>query len=338
MSDKKQRKKGNEKEDGEWKCLECSKSYLSYPAFYTHCKTKHDSNWPKLYNTPRPLDDIKRDKTKPRTNMDEQKQHEREDQIFEFLGKLGQNNEEEDSSNNCIRHYLKQPIDPIKSNNEDLFQGTQYSEIYEQVMKELQSLNVKVLEQEQIWDFKDPLQLTNELEEFTFSNLKGIFHQLEGKLSLQKVIAIFMGWLSRHLKKNAYQDISVVSIIGAFFMANFEKLKQQGVKSEGKLELLSLRQHEGQDDQRKKQDEYKLNDKLNDTDLKKEILSQLKVFYEKEIPLLGNQLSYIKTPDYAQGFFQLALDWMEAYTDLEELVNKKQRQDQQLEKKENQHD
>ncbi|KAM3134987.1 hypothetical protein pb186bvf_012987 [Paramecium bursaria] len=55
---------------------------------------------------------------KLRTNMDEQKLHEREDQIFEFLGKLGYNNQEGDSSDNCIRHYLKQPIDHIKSNNE----------------------------------------------------------------------------------------------------------------------------------------------------------------------------------------------------------------------------
>jgi hypothetical protein len=47
MSDKKARGKTKDKEDGEWKCLECQKSYLSYPAFYTHCKTKHDSKWPK---------------------------------------------------------------------------------------------------------------------------------------------------------------------------------------------------------------------------------------------------------------------------------------------------
>ena len=33
-----------------------------------------------------------------------------------------------------------------------------------------------------------------------------------------------MGWLSRHLKKNAYQDITVVSIIGAFFMSNFDSI------------------------------------------------------------------------------------------------------------------
>jgi hypothetical protein len=43
-------------------------------------------------------------------------------------------------------------------------------------MKELGDLNKKVLEQEAIWDFKDPLTLTNELDEFTFSNLKGIFY------------------------------------------------------------------------------------------------------------------------------------------------------------------
>lgn len=69
MSDKKQqRKKNTDKEDGEWKCLECCKSYLSYPAFYTHCKTKHESRWPKQYSTPRPLEEIKRDKNKPRVS------------------------------------------------------------------------------------------------------------------------------------------------------------------------------------------------------------------------------------------------------------------------------
>jgi len=44
------------------------------------------------------------------------------------------------------------------------------------VIKDLAELNKKVLEEEAIWDFKDPLTLTNELEEFTFANLKGIFH------------------------------------------------------------------------------------------------------------------------------------------------------------------
>lgn len=136
--------------------------------------------------------------------MDEQKQHEREDQIFEFLGKLGQSNEEEESTNNCIRHYLKPPIDPIKSLNDDLFQKTLYQPTYERILKELGDLNKKVLEQEQIWDFKDPLTLTNELDEFTFANLKGMFHQLESNLSVVMVITIFIGWLSRHLKKNAY--------------------------------------------------------------------------------------------------------------------------------------
>lgn len=48
------------------RCLDCCKSYLSYPAFYTHCKTKHDSKWPAYYNTPRPLDEIKRDRGRPR--------------------------------------------------------------------------------------------------------------------------------------------------------------------------------------------------------------------------------------------------------------------------------
>jgi hypothetical protein len=48
------------------RCLDCCKSYLSYPAFYTHCKTKHESKWPAYYNTPRPLDEIKRDRGRPR--------------------------------------------------------------------------------------------------------------------------------------------------------------------------------------------------------------------------------------------------------------------------------
>lgn len=51
------------------RCLDCCKSYLSYPAFYTHCKTKHDSKWPAYYNTPRPLDEIKRDRGRPRVHI-----------------------------------------------------------------------------------------------------------------------------------------------------------------------------------------------------------------------------------------------------------------------------
>ncbi|CAK76139.1 unnamed protein product (macronuclear) [Paramecium tetraurelia] len=336
MSEKKQKRKQNDKEDGEWKCLECCKSYLSYPAFYTHCKTKHDSKWPKQYSTPRPLEEIKRDKTKPRTNMDEQKQHEKEDQIFEFLGKLGQSNEEEDSSNNCIRHYLKQPIDPIKSLNDDLFQGTNYLNIYNQVLKELEELNKKVLDQEAIWDFKDPLTLTNELEEFTFSNLKGMFHQLDGQLNVVNVTAIFMGWLSRHLKKNAYQDISIISIITAYFFKNYQSLKSQEVNTEGKLDLMSLDQNEAQhDDQRKKQQEYCKIDKQNDTDLKKEVLSQMNSYLKKEYHKFQNQVSYIRTPDIAQAFFCLLIDWIEAYSDLEDYVEKGkevQQEKQQLQK------
>lgn len=45
----------------------------------------------------------------------------------------------------------------------------------------LEKLNQRVTDQEQIWDFRDPLQLTNELEEFTFSNLRGVFYQLENE-------------------------------------------------------------------------------------------------------------------------------------------------------------
>lgn len=37
-------KKSNSKE--EWKCLDCNKSYKSYPAFYTHNKLKHDGKPP----------------------------------------------------------------------------------------------------------------------------------------------------------------------------------------------------------------------------------------------------------------------------------------------------
>ena len=49
-----------------------------------------------------------------------------------------------------------------------------------------------------------------------------------------------MGWLSRHLKKNAYQDITIISIIAAHFLNNYEELKSKEVNTQGKLDLISL--------------------------------------------------------------------------------------------------
>ena len=59
---KKKVRKMPDKNEGEWKCLDCLKNYLSYPAFYTHCKIKHQQQWPKSYSTPRPLEEIKKDR------------------------------------------------------------------------------------------------------------------------------------------------------------------------------------------------------------------------------------------------------------------------------------
>ena len=63
------RRKIPDKNEGEWKCIDCHKNYLSYPAFYTHCKIKHNSEWPKSYQTPRPLEEIKKDRGRPRVKV-----------------------------------------------------------------------------------------------------------------------------------------------------------------------------------------------------------------------------------------------------------------------------
>lgn len=38
--------RGGKSNKEEWKCLDCKKSYKSYPAFYTHNKLKHDGKPP----------------------------------------------------------------------------------------------------------------------------------------------------------------------------------------------------------------------------------------------------------------------------------------------------
>jgi len=58
--------KNKVKEKGEWKCLDCSKTYKSYPAFYTHSKIKHKGKPPNSYDIPRKLDEIRKDRGRPR--------------------------------------------------------------------------------------------------------------------------------------------------------------------------------------------------------------------------------------------------------------------------------
>ena len=50
-----------------------------------------------------------------------------------------------------------------------------------------------------------------------------MFYQLEQdkKINLVSVVSLFLGWVSRHLKKKAYQDIVIIVIISAYFMNNF---------------------------------------------------------------------------------------------------------------------
>lgn len=50
----------------EWRCLDCQKCYKSYPAFYTHNKLKHGGQPPKNYDIPRSLEDIRKDRGRPR--------------------------------------------------------------------------------------------------------------------------------------------------------------------------------------------------------------------------------------------------------------------------------
>ncbi len=50
----------------EWRCLDCNKCYKSYPAFYTHNKLKHAGQPPKNYDIPRSLEDIRKDRGRPR--------------------------------------------------------------------------------------------------------------------------------------------------------------------------------------------------------------------------------------------------------------------------------
>lgn len=100
----------------EWKCLDCNKSYKSYPAFYTHNKLKHHGQPPKHYDIPRSLEDIRKDRGRPRvtdtnqkirfTMLDKQQQR-CEDNLYEFLGKLGQKGDETGTKeNSIIRGYL----------------------------------------------------------------------------------------------------------------------------------------------------------------------------------------------------------------------------------------
>lgn len=42
-SKKGHRRSKNDTEGRTYKCTQCGKSYLSYPALYTHCKTKHNT-------------------------------------------------------------------------------------------------------------------------------------------------------------------------------------------------------------------------------------------------------------------------------------------------------
>lgn len=42
------------------------KNHKSYPAFYTHNKLKHDGKPPQHYDIPRSLEDIRKDRGRPR--------------------------------------------------------------------------------------------------------------------------------------------------------------------------------------------------------------------------------------------------------------------------------
>lgn len=52
--------------DNEWECLDCSKKYKSYSAFYAHNKIKHNGNPPEKYRIPRSLDSISKDRGRPK--------------------------------------------------------------------------------------------------------------------------------------------------------------------------------------------------------------------------------------------------------------------------------
>lgn len=56
----------NDLTDLEWECIDCSKQYKSYPAFYTHNKIKHKGYPPLKYKIPRPLDSISKDRGRPK--------------------------------------------------------------------------------------------------------------------------------------------------------------------------------------------------------------------------------------------------------------------------------
>ncbi|KRW98487.1 hypothetical protein PPERSA_03318 [Pseudocohnilembus persalinus] len=222
--DKNQSGKKSNKE--EWKCLDCKKSYKSYPAFYTHNKLKHDGKPPQNYDIPRSLEDIRKDRGRPRVTdssqrikftMQDKHQQKCEDNIYEFLGKLGQKGDENGQKDNTvIRGYLKKPLDAGQLFPLDSFQNNEYyAQIADSVREQIIRVSEELARRDE-WEFVDPLDLKpDDMTEFSIYNLKALFYNLRDQNMIDKytTLVVYLIWVSKELLEKAYKEITIVSLI-----------------------------------------------------------------------------------------------------------------------------
>ncbi|KAL4432299.1 hypothetical protein ABPG74_020267 [Tetrahymena malaccensis] len=234
----------NEPNDVEWECFDCNKKYKSYPAFYTHNKIKHNGNPPERYKIPRPLDSISKDRGRPKADTStkqkftdkDQKQHNLEDQIYEFLAKAGAN---DDQDNKIIRQYLNEPVNYIDAMPQFNLQDSNIQENIQQIKKEIVKL-IDLVKQYDDFQYIDPMELSDPQEsEINLFNLKYlILHYKQNNLLNEfALISIFIAWIGKELRQDSYQEICLILI--AYFTQYQNELKKiPKIISETRRDLL----------------------------------------------------------------------------------------------------
>ncbi|KAL4481022.1 hypothetical protein ABPG72_014490 [Tetrahymena utriculariae] len=221
----------NEPNDVEWECFDCNKKYKSYPAFYTHNKIKHNGNPPERYKIPRPLDSISKDRGRPKADTStkqkftdkDQKQHNLEDQIYEFLAKSGAN---DDQDNKIIRQYLNEPVNYIEAMPSFNFQDSNIQENIQQIKQEIVNL-IDLVKQYDDFQYIDPMELSDPQEsEINLFNLKYLIqHYKQNNLFNEfSLISIFISWIGKELRQDSYQEICFILI--AYFTQYQNELKK----------------------------------------------------------------------------------------------------------------
>ncbi|EAR92130.1 zinc finger, C2H2 type family protein (macronuclear) [Tetrahymena thermophila SB210] len=221
----------NEPNDVEWECFDCNKKYKSYPAFYTHNKIKHNGNPPERYKIPRPLDSISKDRGRPKADTStkqkftdkDQKQHNLEDQIYEFLAKAGAN---DDQDNKIIRQYLNEPVNYIEAMPSFNLQDSNIQDNIQQIKKEIVKL-IDLVMQYDDFQYIDPMELSDPQEsEINLFNLKYLIqHYKQNNLINDfSLISIFISWIGKELRQDSYQEICLILI--AYFTQYQNELKK----------------------------------------------------------------------------------------------------------------